>query len=301
MKTSNPRAWRVAEGEDAVFCSEWFILVIEGKAKMSEWTFDPPRKHGTVRPSTAQRMSKDRSGRNNPSVKAKEFLYTKEEVIESGRLLYADFVKDHALSFGDFPKALEKLYPNYKYLLCEELGELKDKYGTSAQCVITLCTGLSKTEITKAMRARRGEKISQGQRASPHCLAKASEMAAKLCSTWRVSVPHKKLYLMVVEFDPSASMERKVTTPTKTFSYDIFSPKANAMIEMHGRVWHDSAKAPEKLRELVLKNERNDKTKQELASSLGMRYTVFWDDQQDRWPQQLEELYADQKGENKVG
>lgn len=268
---------------------------------MSEWTFDTPRKHGTVRPSTARKMAKDRAGRNNPSVRSKTFSYTKQEVIDSGKLLYADFTKDHSLSFGGFPNALERLYPNYKYLLCEELGSLKEKYGSSAQCVIALCTGLSKIEITKVMRARRGEKISQGQRASPSCLAKASEMASKLCSTWRISIPHKKLYSMVVEFDPSASMERKVSTPSKTFSYDIFSPKASALIEMHGRVWHDSDKAPERLRELVLKNERNDKTKQELASSLGMRYIVFWDDQQDRWPQQLEELYADQKGENQVG
>jgi hypothetical protein len=97
---------------------------------------------------------------------------------------------------------------------------------------------------------------------------------------------------MIQEFDPDASIEKRFTGPTKSFSYDVFSPRINALIEMHGRVWHDLNATPPKLAKMVEKNVENDRLKEALAKAMKLRYEVFWDDQQDSWSEKLEELYG---------
>ena len=81
-----------------------------------------------------------------------------------------------------------------------------------------------------------------------------------------------------------------------------------AFIEMHGHVFHRiTGQKDLKMLNLARRNIINDATKQNIASTIGIKYFVFWDDQTDRWEGQLEEIYGIspkitiQEAENQVG
>jgi hypothetical protein len=291
-KTQNTYGWEKSLGAEAVGNTDWFISVIEGKTTLDDWSFSPVRKLGQVRPSTANKMSQDRKGTSNPANKSMQFLFTKEEIFEFGRQVFEEVCTNEELDFSFVVNQINLKFPNYSYLISDEYHLAKQEYGGKYATIIGLCTHLPPSDVKTLLTKRRGKKISIGQRSSEKCIAKASEMASKLCSTWRVSIPHKKLYGMVLEYDNEAKIEYRIKSPAKTFSFDIYSPRIAGLIEMHGRVWHDINVTPETLKPMVLKNLANDEVKKSLAKAVGMSYIVFWDDQQHQWADALRELYA---------
>ena len=58
-------------------------------------------------------------------------------------------------------------------------------------------------------------------------------------SKWRITKPHKILFILIKNIDFDAQIEFRVKNENKWHSYDIYSPKINSLIEMHGRFWHD--------------------------------------------------------------
>lgn len=303
LKTQHCSAWRKSLGLEADGETDWFISVLQGETSLEDWSFEPVRKLGQVKPSTCLKMSEGRKGANNPTMKCKTFDFSKDEVFDFGKQVFWEIDKDETRNFSDIHKVINAKFPNYLYMISDDYHKAKKRYQGRYATIIGLCTGISPTEVESLLVKRRGKKISVGQRASEKCISTASEMASRLVSTWRISIPHKKLYSMVLEYDSQATMEYRVKTPTRSFSFDIHSPQINSLIEMHGRIWHDLEAAPEKLKPLVVKNEANDKVKQGLATAMGMRYIVFWDDQQDRWAGALKELYGNvgQEAQGQVG
>ena len=89
-------------------------------------------------------------------------------------------------------------------------------------------------------------------------------------------------------------MERKIFDETirRYRSFDIYSPAANAAVEMHGRVWHDPEKTKPGIREIAQRNVVNDKLKQSIAERCGHRYVVFWDDECDQWFDAIRQMYG---------
>jgi hypothetical protein len=63
------------------------------------------------------------------------------------------------------------------------------------------------------------------------------------------------------------------------------------VIEMHGYVWHDINKTRPSLIELVKTNIINDMFKKEEIIKLGFNYSVFWDDEINKWDEQIKQLF----------
>lgn len=73
--------------------------------------------------------------------------------------------------------------------------------------------------------------------------------------------PHMRLYDRIKAHDSSAVIEYAVNIDGTYKRYDIYSPKINALIEMHGRVFHDLTMTKSGLRNIVTKksNKRSNK------------------------------------------
>lgn len=299
LKTQHQYGWLISDGKDAVGDELWFMSVIDGITSVSDWSMVPPRKHGEVTPSAARQMSKNRTGKGNPSVTSKTFEFTKEQVTEFGVELFKQMNDDLSLDFGDYPSFIERNFPHYRFLMCEEFSESKKKHKTLTRSVIGMFIDIPDKELHDLILKRRGKRISVGQRKSKKFMDMASKMGAQLISSWRVSNAHKHLYSKVLQYDPNAKIEYRVVADCgKSFSYDIYSPLFGGVIEMHGRIWHELSEfTPKTLLDLVTKNVKNDQIKKDLAGSLGMRYAVFWDDEQSGWDSFLEVIYGGNSNE----
>jgi G:T-mismatch repair DNA endonuclease (very short patch repair protein) len=213
-----------------------------------------------------------------------------------GQELLEKFNKDETIPFRDIYKNLNRTFPDFMYQFCEINAKTPEKRGHNQQnAVIAYLLDLPIEDIIAMNIKRRGLFISKGQKASPKCIENASKMGSQMLSKWRVTKPQKALFEMVKKYDKKAVMEYRVKCFDRYRSFDIYSPRINTLIEMHGRVWHDHTK--EKLRELVTKNIKNDEFKKKIAEEIGKALVVFWDDQQEAWEETLRRVYEEAKGE----
>ena len=112
-----------------------------------------------------------------------------------------------------------------------------------------------------------------------------------MTSQWRVTKPHRRLYEMVLQYDPTAILEYRIQINNRWKSFDVYSPKLNILIEMHGRIWHDLSSSTPGVKDICYKNIENDKIKKDFANSNGFGYEVFWDDEEANWPERLKNIY----------
>jgi len=137
----------------------------------------------------------------------------------------------------------------------------------------------------------RGRKISRGQKNSEKFIQHASRIGSELLSSRRVTKPHLKLFNLVKQYDENASIEYKLKIGNRHRSYDIYSPRINALIEMHGRTWHDMKKSSKKLDKIRKYNIKNDEMKQKFAITSGYAYYIFWDDEDGVWADTIRSIY----------
>jgi hypothetical protein len=75
-------------------------------------------------------------------------------------------------------------------------------------------------------------------------------------------------------------------------SFDIYSPKIGALIEMHGDFWHKLGPKSQKMEPLIKSNIANDALKKAIAEAKGFKYIVFWQSEHPNWIQKIGELYG---------
>lgn len=297
-KTRHPRAWLIIDGENATCRSDWFLSVINRETLYSDWTFSRPRDFGVVTPKKALEFSADRTGINNPMAKKHATRYDRQEIIDAMTSAWDIVVANPNMCFGEIRNIVEKRYPGFMYVFSGDVLVGTPKF----TAILSQICGVPVDDIARLKLERRGARISAGLIKSPTARQKAARLAQKLCSTWRISFPQRVLFELVRHLDPDASMEYHIENK----SYDVFSPKKQAVIEMHGDFWHSVSPRGDKMRALIDKNIANDEFKRLLAVSRGLSYHVFWHSKWTSWIMVLEALYGAkcnisiQDAENKV-
>lgn len=290
IKTKHQGAWLVSLGKEARLDYLWHESVWNGNSKVNDWRFDSPRVLGANPPSVTLRLSKGRLGACNPSITSKTFNYSKTDLIKTIRKEISIFIKsDSILSIKDTILKIEYAHPFFAYMLAEDLPGVNIR-----KKIFMLALNIGSEKIVEIFSKKRGIAISKGLRASPHAMEMASLMASKLGGR-RITIPHKILYVMVKSLDCEASFEFGIKDGKRSKSYDVYSPKKNILIEMHGRVWHDinhAANSSKNMLEKVNRNIKNDIVKKKLAKNRGFRFKVFWDDKLHLWGKALEKIYG---------
>lgn len=287
---TRPKAWRRSDGVNGVLCRHWWISVLNKDSKMEDWVFSNPRKRGEMRLAGKVKLSEERKGLDNPACKVKNRNYNTEEIRLKAKELLRNFTVDDRLTFKSIFQGLSKSFPDFMYQFCGVEAVNPEKRGHNQQnAVIAYLLDLPIEQVISLNIKRRGLFISKGQKASEKCIESASKMGSQRVSKWRVTKPQQLLFEMVRVYDPDAVMEYRLKCSSRYRSFDIYSPKINTLIEMHGRVWHDYSK--DSLRELVTKNIKNDEFKKKVAEEHGKDLLVFWDDQQETWEERVRSIY----------
>lgn len=291
LNTKHGYAWSLKLGLDATKDYKWFYSVIDGSSNLDDWTFSRPRKIGSIPPSILKRFSKERSGSNNPVTKANAKNYNLEEMKEFAKLTFKS-IQDRGGSFREIVSILESKYPMFKYQFADINVKNKKIRGFNKEnFILSVLLDIEVNDIIKISHKMRGRSISKGQNASDKFKSSASKHAANLMSSLRVSKPQRILYNMIKSIDPKATLEKPIHHNGVHKAYDIHSPAINALIEMHGRVFHDPAKASGKLIQIAEANVKNDAIKKTIAESLNIQYIVFWDDECNTWQSSIKRLY----------
>jgi G:T-mismatch repair DNA endonuclease (very short patch repair protein) len=290
------RGWLKTLKGEAVADRQWFIKVLNGVNSTEDFVFDPPRPLGQIRKSSAKISSELRKGSKNPSVKSKSFNFTVEQVKERAKQLYQTGATARSVL-----KILKAEFKDFRFLISDQ-GLKK------AVDIVSWLTGVSVQQLKAEGIKYRGIRIAIGQQASPTMKEVRSRNAATLFSKWKISRPHLELYQMILSVDPEAKMEQKLKGTHKWFSYDIYSPKLNAMIEMHGAFWHTvpGPKTKGRVLKMIKHNLVNDVFKAETAIEQGFRLEIFWDKDSLQWEERIKALYDKQpisykEAQDKVG
>jgi len=296
-RVGNKAPYLIPATEESTMIRYWYGKVIRGEIPISSLTWGKTRAEKKARPSTLAKMSSERTGTGNPSVRRrlKDISFTKKDIKSEILRLYAVFLSDESLPFSYIDKSLKNKFKNYACLYTSDHGGSARNGSNQKKWkdeIFAKYLGITEERLTKIKRLRRGRMISAGQLASEKFLKMASDHGSKMTSTWRVTKPHSILYDMVLSLDPDASMEKRFNVDNRWKSFDIYSPAINALIEMHGRVWHDSSSCPAGLMPMCIKNEENDQIKRKFASDNGFKYEIFWDDEMAKWPERLNFLYG---------
>lgn len=282
----NRRCWLRADGIEGHAIPKWWIEVLAGTLKMEDLVFESPRPRGSMSPSAARAVSKQRLGSNNPMVRAAQ-KHEHDKLVAAARRLFLS-----GEMIGDIHKKMSAEFPGFRYSYSHIQAGSKIRGASKANATLAHLIGFPIEKIIQEASRRRGRKISEGQRKSEKFLRMASAQGASMTSGWRVSEAHKRLYDAVLPHDPRASMEHKLVAANgRMRSFDIYSPRLSAVLEMHGHVFHDPQRTTKGLLEMAKKNEKNDEFKKDLAESHGLRYFVFWDDTEANWSEQLDRLY----------
>jgi hypothetical protein len=292
-KSSTYSAWKKAEGAEALVVENWGVKVLRKELSIDELVFECPRPLRVVRPSTLKNFSKNRTGINNPVSKKKpkyDILKIKEFAKHNFAAMQGDYSR-----FRKLDDLLEKEFPYYKFNITKdiEMPELGRFRGYNKKnYILSYLLDIPIKEIIYLKSKDRGFYIKKGQQKSSNLIKIKNANKQKLNKNGFVSLHHRILYNMVLELDPLAVIEKQIDYQDTWKSYDIYSPKINALIEMHGHIWHSMEKSPKNIKEIVKKNVENDKIKKELANSIGIPVFVFWDDETHLWEQQLKDLYG---------
>jgi len=285
-------AWLKKDGEEATRINNWRPLVWVGLMALEDLVFTPPRALGSYRPSTRKKMSAQRAGGNNPCVIARA-VHSKDDICALVSLVWDRWQTDPLLYRGiaDFCRHIKEGFPEWRYCFADEFVGMTQAKKTHA--IIAKATGSSASSVSSWLRKCRGLRISIGQD-NPETKRKLSASAAYALGKRRITKPHRELLALVKEYDASASIEFIISNGHKSRFFDIYSPKFNACIEMHGRVWHDVSATTSSLLSICSKNVENDKAKYQMAIESGYRHIVFWDDEASGWREKLENFIEDQ-------
>lgn len=276
-------AWLKSEGEEAVFNYKWFVSVYENKTKLTDWAFESPRCINCVRPSAVKRFSEERKGANNPMVKTAPIYDI--SVIKNECKNQFSRLGTELKGVADVIKEVNKEYPKFMYSL-HNMFPNKQRYSHFAAWVLDLTF----KEAVSYLRKCRGKFISKGQKGSKTFSKIASALASKLNSGWRISKGHKQLYELVIQYDPNSTIEYRIEFNNRSYSYDIYSLKYNALIEMHGDFWHKPPNDKTTHPTIISKinhNLKNDIVKSNIAIELNFNFWVFWESQSEYWIEQL--------------
>lgn len=292
LKTKHRIAWLIEDAEDAKSNEQWFYSVIDGSTSLSDWAFDSPRLPGHLTPSVLRKFSIERKGSNNPMVKAHTTNYDIEEIKVFAKMMLKS-IQDNDQPFRQIIAAINDQYPQCQYQLTDIRASISSKRRghNKENAMLSYLLDIDIGTLIKMSHKMRGRSISKGQLSSDKFMKFASEHGAKLTSSLRVSRPQRILYNMILSVDSKASIEKHFVFDGCHKSYDIYSPAINAVIEMHGRVFHDLAKSKGKLLPMTQRNIKNDELKKMLAQSNGMQYLVFWDDEFHTWQDRIKEIY----------
>lgn len=286
LKTKFRAGFLKSEGDEGLRNESWFLSVIENKTKVDDWSFSSSRKLGAVRPSTARKMSINRIGSGNPVCK-KAPKYDKETISIRAKELFNRVVNDESMQMNDIWDKLKIEFPNFQYSFSFTKNETDSKrYG-----LFSYFLDIPIDELKGFAVKRRGRLILKGQQASPNHNKIINAGRDSFRKKGRVSRPHRYLYEMILSIDPDAIIEYQIPVGDTWRSFDVFSPLYNCAIEMHGRVWHDIGFATGKLEKMVKRNITNDKDKECLIRNMGKKFIAFWDDQTDKWHEQIEEFF----------
>lgn len=291
LKTKHARAWKISDGVDAIQSSSWWLDVIFGISKLDDWTFIAPRKIGENTSAAYLKSSMDRKGTNNPAVKSRNKNYDIKELKLFAKILWNKFLEDEMIVFGSIYDDLSNKYPDFSYQFANLIPDATIRGYNKQKTIIAHLVGVTLKRATKEANKRRGAFISVGQRNSEKFIKMASEHGAKMVSSIRVSKPQIRLFNIIKKYDADAVMEYIVEYNNKYRSYDIYSPKLNSLIEMHGRVWHELGSKNVKMNSLVSKNIKNDELKKIIAKEKQLDLIVFWDDEDSTWEERVKSLY----------
>ena len=283
--------------------TSWYVSIIRGTTLLSDWSFETPRPVGQNRPSICNKLSESRLGSSNPSLRGKEFSFGLDEISRYAKEIWKR-IEEGSEPTSVLWSELELKFPNYSYFLVSLFDRKFSKWEK-----IELLLGITIENWKRVAIRNRGLKISEGQLNSDKFRKMASSTASNLLSKWRLTLPQLVLHQMIKSVDEAATLEKKIKMGDSFKSYDIFSPKVNALIEMHGRIWHESSdksRHSTKLDAIVTHNTKNDLKKKQNALELGYRYEVFWDDHPHLWSTKIKEIYGNtpislEEAANKVG
>lgn len=290
LAKKNRLAWKISEGVNATHNEYWCASVLMGESRLEDWTFDTPRACGQMSPISCKKISEERKGKNNPSVKDKP-IYDISTLSHFAKQFYADN-SDSPTKYRDLKKKMKEKFPffGFSFIGLWEHKITSIRGHSRDNLILSILLDKKVDDIIEEKALDRGKLIQKGQ-AKSNKFQKMKTAGRKALRGF-VTIPHCTLYNMILSVDENAKKEYQVDYGETWKSYDIYSPKLNMVMEMHGHIWHDPTKCKPNMLPLVNKNVKNDKIKEKLAESLGLRFTVFWDDQTDKWEKQIEELYG---------
>lgn len=293
-KTKKQWAWRVSDGKNALADIGWYLSVILKETGLDEWSFVKPRKTGECTKNHYNSMSENRSGASNPMVKTKliDIDFSKKDVSEFAKECVHEIYKNKELTGRSLIDMINSQFPDFFYLFASDFGsgEIGSIRGANYQnLAVAQLLGISVREWTKFLAKRRGEFIRKGQMASSKFHLVASKIGAGLSSRIRVTKPQRRLFELIKYYDSESKLEFWVKHDNQIRVFDIYSPRFNALIEMHGRVWHDDSRTKLGLIDICRSNMINDIYKKNIASVLGFKYIEFWDDEEYDWETQIKD------------
>ncbi len=282
-------AWKISDGENGLRDDFWCAKVLNDEIKIEELTFLSPRPVGRMTLESRKKMSKERMGRKNPSLKNKP-IYSIEEIKKCSIVLFDQLLQDPE-KFKKLEFYLKNEFPEYKYSFAGLFPYHGGKRGYNrSNSILAFLLDRSIDCIIEEKAKDRGIFISKGQIKSPNFnkIQNANRKGLK----GYTSLAHRVLYNMVLSLDKKSKMEKQIDYGTTWKSYDIVSPSLNILFEMHGRIWHDLTKCKPKMENLVKKNVENDEIKKHLAKDSGYPLYIFWDDEVDKWESKLKDIYG---------
>jgi hypothetical protein len=286
---TSPWAWLKERGVEAIRDEKWLYKVLSKQNYIEDFVFVNPRNRYTARPSVLTEMSKHRMGTKNPALLGKP-IYNIKEMKRFSKLLFY-LIRNRKNRFSYLVSSLNKSYPQFKWSFVGkfEKNDVKKRGHNNINRILSFLLDISVDDIVRHKILDRGHFISMGQRKSKKMTDSIKEKAGVL--KHYISKSHKELYSLIVEKDPDAIIEKHLEYENAWKSFDIYSPKLNTLIEMHGRVWHDPENTKKSLYQVALNNFKNDIIKEKLAKFRGFNYAVFWDDHKSTWKKDIEQLY----------
>jgi hypothetical protein len=289
----NKSGWLKKDGVEATANNSWLVCVLNRTNNIKDFTFTSPRPSGVCPPSFYKKISTNRKGIGNPMCKANKKGYDISELKNFAKEALLNIIRTDGV-FSDLKKILDFRFPGWVYDLSNISEDDKNQKNKRLSCLskqnkkLEYLLDMSSEETLKIKRKLRGNKISKGQLNSKKFKKIASKLANSLISKIRVTKPQKKLFELIKKIDKKSKIEYGVYIENVGYrSFDIYSPKYNCLIEMHGRAWHDINRAPDRLKELVKKNIINDAIKKAWAETQNKKYLIFWDDEMDKWQKQI--------------
>lgn len=294
LKTKHSWGWLISEGEEALFREDFFLSIYRKETKIEDWRFDSPRPVGVMRRTTCQKFSKDRTGAGNPAMKGRK-TYNLDEAKIKIKNEFLNIENDLARDFFEIWYFIKSNFKDLLYQLYYINGEYKGRGFSKQHYKLSFLLDIPIEKLSPIFDKRRGLRISKGHD-NPVTKEKLSRAASKACKNFSATRPQKILFEMIKSIDVDAILQYDTFLNRKYRVFDVYSPKFDTLIEMHGRIWHSYTKSTEKYPKMhfkVTKNLENDEFKKNIAVSLGKSLVVFWDDEYYNWEEQIFQIFKE--------